>query len=68
MAKIKVVVEYDLVCSNCFLPIDCIEHDSHDPPQIAVGYCSHCVEEKIKSAIESERRRIHKIIQDSENA
>ena len=68
MARIKVVTEYDLVCSNCFQPIEYMMHDNHEPPQVAVAFCPHCVKGQIKSAIESERRRIHKIIQDSENA
>lgn len=64
----RIKIECDIVCSNCFLPIGCVEHDGHNPMQIAVGFCNACVEEKIKSAIEAERRRIHKILQDSENA
>jgi hypothetical protein len=35
---------------------------------VAVAFCPHCVEGQIKRAIESERKRIHKILQDSENA
>lgn len=56
MAKITLAIEYELVCPNCYRPLDFIIHDSPKPPQLAVSFCASCVEEMVKAGIEMERK------------